>query len=211
MLIKIVIEMARTPRIFRKHKRLFVNYITFYIVIVLGTIYFYKKLNYGIDLDSVPERVENYISQYQQPPHNVEQDLGIEHGQSIKIDWHDYKQIANDKLRKGNGEYGEPTILKNLEKSALARMWIDYGYNIYVSDLISVNRSVIDTRDRQCWNLKYYAHLPKVSVIITFSDTLMSVLLRTIHSVINRSPKEILKEIILVDEASSSSNCCLKF
>jgi len=40
-------------------------------------------------------------------------------------------------------------------------------------------------------------------VILVFYDEGWSVLLRTVHSVINTSPPELLKDIILVDDGSS--------
>ena len=45
--------------------------------------------------------------------------------------------------------------------------------------------------------------LPKTSVIICFHNEAWSVLIRTVKSVMNRSPPELLEEIVLVDDAST--------
>jgi glycosyltransferase involved in cell wall biosynthesis len=44
--------------------------------------------------------------------------------------------------------------------------------------------------------------MPKVSVIIPFHDEHFTTLLRSVYSVIDKSPVELLEEVILVDDFS---------
>jgi len=77
------------------------------------------------------------------------------------------------------------------------------GFNQRVSDDIAMDRDVPDSRLGDCPSLEYDTDLPTTSVIITFHNELRSTLLRTIVSVIRKTPKSILKEIVLVDDFST--------
>lgn len=54
----------------------------------------------------------------------------------------------------------------------------------------------------RCKTEKYSEGLPDTSVIVCFHNEAWSVLLRTVHSVIERTPPNLLREIILVDDFS---------
>jgi len=77
------------------------------------------------------------------------------------------------------------------------------AFNQLVSDDIPMNRNIPDTRLGACPSVEYPKEgLPTTSIIITFHNELRSTLLRTIISVIRKTPANILKEIVLVDDAS---------
>ncbi|KAH7729928.1 N-acetylgalactosaminyltransferase [Aphelenchoides avenae] len=78
----------------------------------------------------------------------------------------------------------------------------DYGFNTYASDQISLNRSVPDVRMDECKYWRYPEDLPKASVVIAFHNEGWSPLMRTVHSVLLRSPPQLLEEVILVDDFS---------
>lgn len=118
------------------------------------------------------------------------------------IDWHDYKLISEDQNRKGIGEHGKLEKLDESEKENQDALFRQNGFNALLSDRISLNRSVPDIRHPRCKDKKYLSELPSVSVIVPFYNEHMSTLLRTVYSVLNRSPSELLTEIILVDDCS---------
>uniref|UniRef100_A0A3Q4AK12 Polypeptide N-acetylgalactosaminyltransferase n=1 Tax=Mola mola TaxID=94237 RepID=A0A3Q4AK12_MOLML len=78
-------------------------------------------------------------------------------------------------------------------------------FNLYASDRISLSRDLgADTRPPECieQTFKRCPPLPTTSVIIVFHNEAWSTLLRTVYSVLHTAPAILLKEIILVDDAS---------
>ncbi|KAL1494443.1 hypothetical protein ABEB36_010041 [Hypothenemus hampei] len=109
------------------------------------------------------------------------------------------------------GELGKPVSLPgNLTqdvKKLVDKGWMDNAFNQYVSDMISVHRSLPDPRDEWCKEPeRYLKQLPSTSVIICFHNEAWSVLLRTVHSVLDRSPSELIHEVILVDDFSDMNH-----
>ncbi|XP_054713959.1 putative polypeptide N-acetylgalactosaminyltransferase 9 [Uloborus diversus] len=105
----------------------------------------------------------------------------------------------------GPGELGRPVKLNNLteeQQKLIKEGWDKNAFNQYVSDIISLHRSLPDVRGAGCQDEKYRPDLPPTSVIICFHNEAWSVLLRTVHSVLDRSPPNLIQEIILVDDFS---------
>lgn len=75
-------------------------------------------------------------------------------------------------------------------------------FNLLASDGISLNRTLPDVRNDFCKKEAYSDDLQTTSVIIVFYNEAWSVLMRTVWSIINRSPHHMVKEIILVDDGS---------
>ncbi|XP_069122936.1 polypeptide N-acetylgalactosaminyltransferase 1-like [Argopecten irradians] len=81
-----------------------------------------------------------------------------------------------------------------------------FKYNVSIGDSLSLRRPVPDNRNPQC----HYTQFPydpslSVSVVTIFHNEALSTLLRTVHSILDRSPPEVLREVILVDDASTLS------
>merc|ERR1719219_1913823 len=109
------------------------------------------------------------------------------------------------------GEMGNGMELENIvrkESKKKEAMYQAHGFDEYISEyLISLNRTLPDRRDDWCKladNVKVApSDLPPTSVIIIFHNEAWSTLMRTIYSVVNRSPEQLIQEILLVDDAST--------
>ncbi|KAK0401542.1 hypothetical protein QR680_015844 [Steinernema hermaphroditum] len=122
-----------------------------------------------------------------------------------KKDWHDYGEMEKDDKRTGPGEHGAPVAIPTDPdtKKLQNELYKVNGYDAFASDMIALNRSVKDIRHKDCMNIDYITKLPSVTVIFPFHDEHNSTLIRSVYSVINRSPPGVVRQVILVDDAST--------
>ncbi|KAK3736639.1 hypothetical protein QZH41_017027 [Actinostola sp. cb2023] len=156
----------------------------------------------------------------------IDQDL---ESRGLKMSIEDFwTPEKNKNYRSGPGENGEPVKTNPAEETKKQDAYAEYGFNQYVSDKISLERSIIDTRHElnvlipslylmyflfyvlatyfRCKSKKYHISLPKASIIIVFHNEGWSTLLRTVHTVLLRSPPDLLQEIVMVDDFSSKDH-----
>lgn len=101
-----------------------------------------------------------------------------------------------------------------------------HAYNVLISNQLSYHRPIPDTRNKlyvlyiyfflflsvvhmliyRCRDIDYPQILPTATIIICFYNEHYHTLLRTVHSIVDRSPKYLLKEIMLIDDFSDIKN-----
>ncbi|XP_077996791.1 N-acetylgalactosaminyltransferase 7-like [Glandiceps talaboti] len=124
-----------------------------------------------------------------------------------------YREIGNfehrppeERGRTGPGEYAIAVKTSKSEQRDVDRLINEYGFNQYVSDQISLDRSIRDLREDECKYWHYPESLPSIGVIIVFHNEGWSTLLRTVHSVFNRTPARLLREVVMVDDYSNKEH-----
>ncbi|XP_009999378.1 PREDICTED: polypeptide N-acetylgalactosaminyltransferase 5 [Chaetura pelagica] len=101
------------------------------------------------------------------------------------------------------GQFGHPvTVPADKQEEAKSR-WREGNFNVYLSDLIPIDRAVADTRPAGCSEQQVHDDLPTTTIIMCFVDEVWSTLLRSVHSVLSRSPPHLIEELILVDDFST--------
>ena len=97
-------------------------------------------------------------------------------------------------------------MLSPLLQSLADASFSEYQINIVASDRVAPNRTLPDLRHPKCLYIRYPTLLPSATVIMVVHNEAWSVLMRAIWSVINRSPDELLEELILVDDFSDKEH-----
>uniref|UniRef100_A0A182SMT2 Glycosyltransferase 2-like domain-containing protein n=1 Tax=Anopheles maculatus TaxID=74869 RepID=A0A182SMT2_9DIPT len=109
------------------------------------------------------------------------------------------------KQRPGLGNNGEGVELTGDAKEIGEKQLATIALNEELSEHLSYNRTPPDGRHPACKRKHYdLTNLPSTSVIIIFYNEPYSVLLRTVHSVLNTADGRLLREIILVDDGSTN-------
>jgi polypeptide N-acetylgalactosaminyltransferase len=115
-----------------------------------------------------------------------------------------YKSYSNS--LSNISELNELGLIKTVEDQQKKKEgYKKHAYNVLISDRLSYHREIPDTRNQLCKNITY-SELPTASIIICFYNEHFHTLLRTVHSIIDRTPAAVLKEILLVDDYSDLDN-----
>ncbi|XP_074684319.1 polypeptide N-acetylgalactosaminyltransferase 5 [Strix aluco] len=101
------------------------------------------------------------------------------------------------------GQFGHPVAVPDDKQEEAKSRWKEGNFNVYLSDLIPVDRAVADTRPAGCSEQRVHDDLPTTTIIMCFVDEVWSTLLRSVHSVLSRSPPHLIQEVILVDDFST--------
>ncbi|XP_061102444.1 N-acetylgalactosaminyltransferase 7 isoform X2 [Conger conger] len=106
----------------------------------------------------------------------------------------------------GPGEGAKPFILGAEYKEAVQTSIKEFGFNMVASDMISLDRTISDIRHEECKYWRYDENLLTASVIIVFHNEGWSTLMRTVHSLIKRTPRRYLAEIVMIDDFSNKAH-----
>ncbi|XP_043862048.1 putative polypeptide N-acetylgalactosaminyltransferase 12 [Drosophila santomea] len=109
----------------------------------------------------------------------------------------------------GLGENGTASYLSvpSSEIHAYKQGWRYYLYNAWLAERIPLRRSLPDLRDPRCLELEYDEdsdEMKPASIILIFRNEQLVVLLRTLHSLMERTPKHLFNELILVNDHSDT-------
>eukprot|EP00096_Caligus_rogercresseyi_P014574 TRINITY_DN7081_c0_g1_i1.p1 TRINITY_DN7081_c0_g1~~TRINITY_DN7081_c0_g1_i1.p1 ORF type:complete len:637 (+),score=113.35 TRINITY_DN7081_c0_g1_i1:127-2037(+) len=96
-------------------------------------------------------------------------------------------------------------FLNKKARDAREKMYNQHYFDEFISELVPLDRKLPDWRGQWCRDTydKDIESLEPTTIIICFYNEARSTLLRSIHSVINSTPRSLLKEILILDDYSS--------
>ncbi|ESN92613.1 hypothetical protein HELRODRAFT_108015 [Helobdella robusta] len=171
------------------------------------------KMAVDDDGDGVRERrrKNNRVKKYRtkRPKDSNNEDVPVMFN-PIKNDKKPRKKKKSKAIRYGDDGKPHEIPLNSMNSSMVElhrEMYKLYGHNVIVSNQVAVDRTLPDFRSDECKSINYdNMRLGKASVIVAFHNEAWSTLLRTINSVLDRSPKHLIQEIILVDDGSTAEH-----
>ncbi|KAK0052795.1 polypeptide N-acetylgalactosaminyltransferase 6 [Biomphalaria pfeifferi] len=109
----------------------------------------------------------------------------------------------------GPGEGGVEVLVKDIPAQDKARYdegWQKNSFNEYIGEKISIHRSLPPCMSDACkrYIQSYNRTREELGVVFVFHNEAWTTLLRSVHSVLSRTPEHILREIVLVDDGSTS-------
>uniref|UniRef100_A0A182NCW6 Polypeptide N-acetylgalactosaminyltransferase n=1 Tax=Anopheles dirus TaxID=7168 RepID=A0A182NCW6_9DIPT len=103
-------------------------------------------------------------------------------------------------LPNGTDEFG---MVQNSEEQFIRDIgYRKHAFNVLVSNKLGPDRPIPDTRHKLCRAQVYDKVLPIASIVMCFYNEHLETLVRSIHTVLRRTPAYLLKELILVDDCS---------
>jgi len=96
------------------------------------------------------------------------------------------------------------------DKKVLDDGYKKFAYNSLVSSRLGTYREINDTRHEHCLDKTFPENLPTASVIICFYNEEYFTLMRSVMSVVKRSPRNLIKEIILINDNSDDKEVIKK-
>ncbi|XP_063336226.1 probable polypeptide N-acetylgalactosaminyltransferase 8 [Pelmatolapia mariae] len=190
-----------------------------------------RHLRSSSDLEEMISNLNNALRRFEQKQDVMQKMLGEHRDEQRKsaevqqsaVQKETLKQTEDDaNIQPQNEETQMKKPKKLFPKSYLFKKWGEdlseddqreaqslyekYGYNVFLSDRLPLDRPLPDTRDPRCLKKSYPKDLPSLSVVLIYLDEALSVLQRALRSIIDRTPKNLLKEIIMVDDNSSNEN-----
>ncbi|CAG5117618.1 unnamed protein product [Candidula unifasciata] len=138
--------------------------------------------------------------------HNISDDENVcenisKHCQFHKQFWPP-KAVPGDKGYGGAGVHINRSLLTEREKIIYDNGLKTYLANQLASEKTPLRRNLA-LKMPECENITYdTASLPTAGIVLIFVDEMWSALMRTIYSILDAGPEELISEIILVDDAS---------
>ncbi|KAI3388870.1 hypothetical protein SNEBB_009935, partial [Seison nebaliae] len=94
-----------------------------------------------------------------------------------------------------------------VEKPMISSFFKFFNFRQDISHIIPLDRTLPEIREKECMLKNYGILHRKVSIIITYHDEPHSTLFRSLTSIANRTPHELIHEIIIINDGSV--NGCL--